>query len=90
MQKIAINQDALPLLRSSMALKDKILTTKAENYSIRLKKFEKKYKMKSSEFLKKFKLGKLGDNEEWFEWLFVYQAYSKILEQKKIIKGLVL
>ena len=90
MQKIAINQDALPLLRSSMALKDKILTTKAENYSMRLKKFEKKYKMKSSEFLKKFKLGKLGDNEEWFEWLFVYQAYSKILEQKKIIKGLVL
>jgi len=31
---------------------------------------------------------KLGDDEEWFDWLFVYEAYHKIYEQKKIIDGL--
>jgi hypothetical protein len=88
MQKITITNEALPLLRSGVALKERILSAKAENYLVRLKKLEKKHKMKSKDFLQKFKSGKLGDDEEWFDWIFVYEAYSKIKEQKKIIKGL--
>ena len=44
--------------------------------------------MKSETFLNKFNTGKLGDDEEWFDWLFVYEAYNRIIEQKKIIDGL--
>jgi hypothetical protein len=44
--------------------------------------------MKSAEFSKAFAAGKLGDDAEWFDWLFVYEAYNKIIEQEKIIKGL--
>ncbi len=61
---------------------------KAANYLKRLKGFERKYKMKSSEFSKEFAGGKLGEDAEWFDWLFVYEAYNKIIQQKKVIEGL--
>jgi len=44
--------------------------------------------MKSAEFFKAFKAGKLSDDAEWFDWIFVYEAYNKIIRQKKIIEGL--
>jgi len=88
MEQIKITDEALPILKSGMALKEKLLTVKAESYLKRLKKFEKKHKMKSGEFFRAFKAGKLGDDAEWFDWIFVYEAYSKIIKQKKIIEGL--
>jgi hypothetical protein len=33
---------------------------------------------------------KLDDDEEWFDWFFVYEAYNKIIEQQRIIDGLFL
>ena len=88
MQQIEITVEALPIVKSSIVLKEKLLTVKAENYLKRLKGFERKHKMKSVEFSKAFNAGKLGDDAEWFDWLFVYEAYSKIIRQKKIIEGL--
>lgn len=88
MEQIRITDEALPILKSGIALKDKLLTVRAEGYLKRLKKFEKKHKMKSAEFFKAFNAGKLGDDAEWFDWIFVYEAYSKIMAQKKIIEGL--
>ena len=88
MQQIKITCEALPILKSGIVLKEKLLSVKAENYLKRLKGFERKYKMKSKEFYKAFTAGKLGDDAEWFDWLFVYKAYSKTIRQKKIIEEL--
>jgi hypothetical protein len=88
MQKIAVKNEALPLLKSGVALKEKILSTKVENYLRRLKALEKKHRMKSEKFIAKFKSGKLGDDEEWFDWLFIYEAYQKVVEQHKLLKSL--
>ena len=44
--------------------------------------------MKSAQFYEKYRTGKLGDDAEWFDWLFVYEAYNKIIKQKQIIEGL--
>jgi len=44
--------------------------------------------MKSETFFKAFKAGKLGDDEEWFDWLFVYEAYNRIVKQKEVVEGL--
>jgi len=90
MQKILVNNEALPILRSGLMLKGRILNLKAENYLSRIKKFEKKYKMKSDIFIEQYRLGQLGDDEIWLDWLFAYEAYSKIVEQRKIIAGLAL
>ena len=88
MEQIEITCEALPILKSGIALKEKLLSVKAVNYLKRLKGFERKHKMKSAEFSKAFAAGKLDDDAEWFDWLFVYEAYNKIIEQEKIIKGL--
>ncbi len=88
MEQIRIKDEALPILKSGILFKKKLLSVKVENYLKRLEVFEKKHKMKSEAFLKKFNSGELGDDEEWFDWLFVYEAYKKIIEQKKIIDGL--
>jgi len=88
MEQIEIKDEALPILKSSIALKEKLLKAKSNSYRNRLKTFEKKHKMKSDHFIKAFNAGKLGDDEEWFDWLFVYEAYNRVIEQEKIIEGL--
>ncbi len=88
MEQIEITDEALPILKSGLALKEKLLAVKAESYLKRLKTYEKKHKMKSSEFCEAFRAGKLGDNAEWFDWIFLYETYSKIVRQQEIIEGL--
>jgi hypothetical protein len=88
MQRIEITGEALPIVKSGIVLKEKLLSVKEANYLRRLKDLERKHKMKSSEFSKNFAAGKLGDDAEWFDWLFAYEAYNKIIKQKKIINGL--
>ncbi len=88
MEQIGIRDKALPILKSSIALKEKLLKAKSKSYRKRLKIFEKKHKMKSEHFIKEFNAGKLGDDAEWFDWLFVYEAYNRVTEQEKIIEGL--
>ncbi len=90
MGQIKIKDEALPLLKSGLVFKKKLLSIKVKNYLKRLNAFEKKHEMKSEVFLKKFNSGKLGDEEEWFDWLFVYDAYNKIIEQKIILDRLTL
>ncbi len=88
MEQIEITEDELQILKTGIGLKKKLLSVKSENYLKRLKTFEKKHKMKSDEFLKEFNAGNLGDDAQWFDWLFVYDAYNKIVKQKNIIEGL--
>jgi hypothetical protein len=88
MQQIEITGEALPIVKSGIVLKEKLLNIKAANYLKRIKEFEKKHQMKSTDFYREFHDGKLGDDAEWFDWLFLYEAYRKILKQKKIINGL--
>ena len=86
MEQIVITDEALPILKSGIALKEKLLKIKAANYRKRLRVLESKYKMNSAEFSTAFAAGQLSDDEEWFDWLFLYDSYKKILKQKKIIK----
>ena len=44
MEQIEITDEALPILKSGIALKKKLLTSKANGYLNRLKTFEKKLK----------------------------------------------
>ncbi len=88
MEQIRVKDEELQILKSGIVFKKKLLSVKKGNYFKRLKAFENKHKMKSEAFFAKFNTGKLGDDEEWLDWLFVYEAYNKTVEQKKIIDGL--
>jgi hypothetical protein len=44
-----------------------------------LRRFEKKYKMASAEFYRRFQSGEFGeDNLDYFDWRVEYNAYSKM------------
>ncbi|MDP2799943.1 MAG: hypothetical protein Q8O60_08720 [Deltaproteobacteria bacterium] len=55
MEQIEITDEALPILKSGIALKEKLLAVKAESYLKRLKSYEKRHKMQSTEFLKRLR-----------------------------------
>jgi hypothetical protein len=88
MQKILLNNEALPILRSGLAIKGKILSMKEKDYIARIKKLEKKYKMSSAVFIERYYQGDLGDDAVWLDWLFLYEAYKIINEQRKVAGNL--
>lgn len=50
----------------------------------RLKNFEKKYQMSSSQFYQQFQAGNLGDEIEFFEWSVFYEMWNNAQQHIKI------
>lgn len=55
-----------------------------------LASFEKRYQLSSKECYRRFELGELGDDADFFEWTGVYEVYhsneSTVRELKEILK----
>jgi hypothetical protein len=81
MTTLIIEKDTLPIIKSSINSKKQLLNFDLEKCKKKLEQFEKKYKMKSSSFYKKFVSGTLGDNAHYIEWEFYYQCFRKIKKQ---------
>ncbi|MDM8544397.1 hypothetical protein QUF75_07615 [Desulfococcaceae bacterium HSG7] len=88
MQELKIKDDAFLILRAGLNLQRKLNDIKTEKYFQRLVKFEEKYDMKSDIFIRDFESGKLGDDADWFDWLFVWEAWNKSVEKSQIIESL--
>jgi len=54
-----------------------------------LSEFEKRYKMGSEDFYKKFKEGKLGDNREYLKWFAYKDTCNRLMERLKEIERIV-
>ena len=80
------NKIVSSIINEGLNLKKIALTHSLRNYQSELGAFEKKYKMKSKIFVKKFESGILGDEASWFEWLFIYRAMQKTEEKLKLLK----
>lgn len=74
------------IINEGLNLKKIALTYSLRNYQSELAAFEKKYRMKSRIFVKRFESGVLGDDASWFEWLFIYRAMQKTEEKLKLLK----
>lgn len=88
MKQIEIRENALPILKQGLALQKKLTDQKLRDYLQRLKKYENQYAMESQEFIKEFEAGNLGDDPQWFDWIFVYEAWKRAAEKKNIIESL--
>jgi hypothetical protein len=53
----------------------------------KLLKFERKYKMKSSDFIKKFESGQLGDDADFMEWASLWDMAERVESRLQKIKG---
>jgi hypothetical protein len=72
--------EALQRERALLRVKARILRSRVED-------FEKRFNMKSEEFLEKFELGELGDDEEFFLWWSFLQALRSVDERMKIVES---
>ncbi len=69
--------DAL-IVKESLELDRNIMKLSLVEYRKKLKCFEKKHKMTTKTFLQKFNSGTLGDDGEWFDWLFASKACEHV------------
>jgi hypothetical protein len=58
-----------------------------EHYAGICKAFEKKYKMTSDKFLEQFDAGKLGDDQEFFDWYAAVRGLTVWRERHEILSG---
>ncbi|MEW6287213.1 MAG: hypothetical protein AB1509_13400 [Chloroflexota bacterium] len=58
-----------------------------KHYDALCKRFEKKYKMSSEKFLEQFEAGKLGDEQEFFDWYAALRGVRLWRERYEILSG---
>ena len=58
-----------------------------EHYASICKKFEKKYKLTSAKFMEQFDAGKLGDEQEFFDWYAAARGLNLWRERYEILSG---
>lgn len=83
---LTIQEEAIPLVRSGLAMKKAALELNLRRYGERLKSFEQQYGMDSQIFAARFGEGKLGDEADWFEWEYILDAYRETLRQLEILE----
>lgn len=81
MQAITVQEESVPIVKSSLRMKRRTLEFNLGRYEERLSAFERQYGMTSEDFAAKFNAGELGDDADWFEWQYLLDAYHETLRQ---------
>ena len=56
-------------------------------YSEKIKQLEKKYKIKTSSFIRQFEKGRIGDEQDFFEWFALYNGKKHWEEKLSALKA---
>ncbi len=84
---IAISDDVAPVIKDSIHREIILLESKINLVKNEIKQFEEKYHISSSEFLKKFESGDLGDSQDYFEWWGLVKGLKTLEERLKKAKA---
>lgn len=58
-------------------------------YKKQIHYFEKKYEMTTPAFLEKFEKGKIGDEQDFFDWYAFYKLLSSWIKTKNALQPLI-
>ena len=83
MQAITIQQEAIPIMKSSLRMRGRVLEFNLGRYKERLTALERRYGMTSEDFAAKFNAGELGDDADWFEWQYLLDAYHSLCSSEE-------
>ena len=78
---VAISDDVAPIIKDSIYREIILLDSKINLVKSEIKQFEEKYYFTSTEFLRKFEKGDLGDSQDYFEWWGLIKGL-KTLEER--------
>ncbi|MCE4613888.1 MAG: hypothetical protein F7C07_08715 [Desulfurococcales archaeon] len=85
---VKFDERAVSLLTRILNIEYRRLQLELRMVEEKIKRFEKKYDMSSSEFLKRYSRGELGDEEGFMEWYgelkFLERIHREMEELKKI------
>ena len=87
---VAISQDAVPVIKDSVNREIILIESKISIIKTEIKQFEDKYQIISSEFLKKFEKGELGDSQDFFEWWGLLKGLRTLEDRLKKAKSVVI
>jgi hypothetical protein len=60
--------DTKPIIMEALEKQIYFVQARFSGFDRECKEFEKKYRMDSDQFLRKFESGELGDDVQWFDW----------------------
>lgn len=86
---VAISEDVAPVIKDSIHREIILLESKIALVESEIKQFEEKYHLTSSEFLKKFEKGELGDSQDYFEWWGLKKGLKTLEETAKKAKAVI-
>jgi hypothetical protein len=90
MATLRIQKEAVPIIKSDLAIEENLLKMSLDEYGKDLAILEKKYKISRKDFIQKFESGELGDDAEWFEFLFAYRAFEHVKKKLKLIEEILI
>ena len=90
MATLRIQKEAVPIIKSGLAIEKNLLKMSLDEYGKDLAILEKKYKISRKDFIQKFESGELGDDAEWFDFLFVYRAFEHVKKKLKLIEEILI
>jgi len=86
MSVLSVNHEVLPLIKSGIDLKKRLIALNLSEYRNKLASFEKKHHLSTRQFLKKFQTGKLGDDAYLFDWLFAHKVCKQLSDELSLLK----
>ena len=81
-------QEVSNVIRSALALDERIAKHKTIKYANVCKNFETKYKMSSEIFMKQFDSGQLDDRDDFFDWYAAKKGLDAWSKKLDILSGI--
>ncbi len=81
-------QEVSNVIRSALALDERIAKHKKAKYANICKNFEAKYEMSSNVFIKKFDSGELDERDAFFDWYAAKKALDNWSKKLDILSGI--
>ena len=81
-------QEASEVIRSALALDERITKHKKNRYVNICSAFENQYGMNSDIFMEKFETGKLDDRDDFFDWYAAKKGLDNWSKKLQILSGI--
>jgi hypothetical protein len=82
------NRQLKPLVEAALANELRLLEAGQRQTEIRIKEFEKKYKMKTNEFIPRYENDEIKETLDFAEWIGEFKMLERLREKADTLKDI--